>query len=245
MSAILTHNFFGAGDPSCPKEDKAPNGELHSLRCKVCGAVNPRDPICAAAKPDRPYQPWERNFSGGRIGVQEQQGTDENWIILHVESGGVKTTTSLRHHEAWVLAQMVSPQLKAEFDRRLTELRKSMDALHSLTYRGADVDLIRSIADDRDCGSYCEHAFGGFGLSGCHLSSNGECAADDAESLRALATALETARNDTEADVLRAIDSCGGAPDPTENADWSRGYDAALEAAEAEVRRMFAKAGAA
>jgi hypothetical protein len=31
------HKFWGAGEPGCPPELKAPNGELHTMRCKVCG----------------------------------------------------------------------------------------------------------------------------------------------------------------------------------------------------------------
>lgn len=31
------HQWWMAGDPDCPSELKAPNGELHTLRCKVCG----------------------------------------------------------------------------------------------------------------------------------------------------------------------------------------------------------------
>lgn len=31
------HQFWGAGEPDCPPELKAPNGELHTMRCKVCG----------------------------------------------------------------------------------------------------------------------------------------------------------------------------------------------------------------
>jgi hypothetical protein len=40
------HRFWGAGEPDCPREIKAGNGELHTLRCKVCGLDNPRDEIC-------------------------------------------------------------------------------------------------------------------------------------------------------------------------------------------------------
>lgn len=44
----------------------------------------------------------------------------------------------------------------------------------------------------------------------------------------------------TEADVLRAIDSCGGThPDP--NGDYAKGYNDALEAAQQEVTRLFAR----
>lgn len=31
------HVSWSAGDPDCPRDIKAGNGELHTLRCKVCG----------------------------------------------------------------------------------------------------------------------------------------------------------------------------------------------------------------
>jgi len=36
---ILTrkHVYWRAGEPDCPKGLKALNGELHTLKCKVCG----------------------------------------------------------------------------------------------------------------------------------------------------------------------------------------------------------------
>jgi len=40
------HRYWGAGEPDCPREIKAGNGELHTLRCKVCGQDSPRDQIC-------------------------------------------------------------------------------------------------------------------------------------------------------------------------------------------------------
>jgi hypothetical protein len=43
------HRFWGAGEPDCPANIKAPNGELHSRRCKVCGETNPPDQFCWAA----------------------------------------------------------------------------------------------------------------------------------------------------------------------------------------------------
>lgn len=41
---ILTrkHKFWGAGEKDCPRNIKAPNGELHTLRCKVCGEEGSR-----------------------------------------------------------------------------------------------------------------------------------------------------------------------------------------------------------
>jgi hypothetical protein len=43
------HKFWGAGEKDCPREIKAGNGELHTLRCKVCRLDNPRDEICREA----------------------------------------------------------------------------------------------------------------------------------------------------------------------------------------------------
>lgn len=56
VSAIATealasppkHKYWGAGERDCPREIKAGNGELHTLRCKVCGIDDPRDEICRA-----------------------------------------------------------------------------------------------------------------------------------------------------------------------------------------------------
>lgn len=43
------HNYWGAGEVGCPAEIKAGNGELHTLRCKVCGNEDARSPICIGA----------------------------------------------------------------------------------------------------------------------------------------------------------------------------------------------------
>ena len=43
------HDYWGAGEPDCPREIKAGNGELHTLRCKVCGKNDPRDNRCLPA----------------------------------------------------------------------------------------------------------------------------------------------------------------------------------------------------
>lgn len=40
------HKFWLASEPDCPKEIKTANGQLHTLRCKVCGHDHPRSPIC-------------------------------------------------------------------------------------------------------------------------------------------------------------------------------------------------------
>lgn len=46
------HVSWGAGDPDCPKDIKAGNGELHTLRCKVCGQDMTRaNAICFGEPP--------------------------------------------------------------------------------------------------------------------------------------------------------------------------------------------------
>jgi hypothetical protein len=40
------HKYWMPGEPDCPSEVKAANGELHTLRCKVCGKDDPRDDRC-------------------------------------------------------------------------------------------------------------------------------------------------------------------------------------------------------
>ena len=42
------HDFWGAGEPDCPRDIKAGNGELHTLLCKKCGLSNPSAGICRA-----------------------------------------------------------------------------------------------------------------------------------------------------------------------------------------------------
>ncbi len=48
------HRFWRPGEADCPRDIKAPNGELHTLRCKVCGEDDPRDQICRATYFDAP-----------------------------------------------------------------------------------------------------------------------------------------------------------------------------------------------
>src|SRR4051812_47397097 len=49
------HKFWGAGEPDCPQDLKASNGELHSTRCKVCGdGWRKSVDVCFAAMPSPP-----------------------------------------------------------------------------------------------------------------------------------------------------------------------------------------------
>lgn len=40
------HKFWRPGDSGCPRDIKAENGELHTLRCKSCGEDNPINQNC-------------------------------------------------------------------------------------------------------------------------------------------------------------------------------------------------------
>jgi hypothetical protein len=144
---------------------------------------------------ERPWQPWERNFSGGRIGVQEQQGPDENWMVLHVESGIGKTTTSLRLGEAWDLALMISPAVKARLFELLAARRRAENALHQFKWADTLAPLLRKIAEDWDCdSSQCEFASDDMGCLSCpHMDEERGCRAVEAGELREFADALEMA----------------------------------------------------
>lgn len=42
LESTRKHVYWAAGEPDCPREIKAANGELHTLRCKVCGIDSPK-----------------------------------------------------------------------------------------------------------------------------------------------------------------------------------------------------------
>lgn len=53
------HDYWGAGEEDCPHDIKAGNGELHTLRCKVCGLDDPRDQVC---RPDAQAETMVRHM---------------------------------------------------------------------------------------------------------------------------------------------------------------------------------------
>ena len=83
------HKFWGAGERDCPREIKAPNGELHTLRCKVCGMDNPSDNICPAALNARQSGEGERekfltayvSEDSKIIGIEHD--ADADWHKVH------------------------------------------------------------------------------------------------------------------------------------------------------------------
>lgn len=46
------HRYWAPGEPDCPKDIKCGNGELHTLRCKVCGQDNPINRVCVRPSPE-------------------------------------------------------------------------------------------------------------------------------------------------------------------------------------------------
>jgi hypothetical protein len=52
LEKLPRHHYWMPGEPDCPRELKAGNGELHTLRCKRCGLDSPRDDVCRATLPE-------------------------------------------------------------------------------------------------------------------------------------------------------------------------------------------------
>jgi hypothetical protein len=76
------HKLWGAGEADCPADIKASNGELHTLRCKVCGRDNDNNscPEAGCDWPEKVSEPSER-FSGNDKRYQEgrNDGWEEGW----------------------------------------------------------------------------------------------------------------------------------------------------------------------
>jgi len=66
-----THRYWRAGEPDCPADIKAGNGELHTLRCKLCGSDNSMAQVCPVAlKPpckNHPDRPTRENLDGDNL----------------------------------------------------------------------------------------------------------------------------------------------------------------------------------
>jgi hypothetical protein len=79
------HDFWGAGEPDCPREIKAGNGEIKKLRCKRCGQDNPRATRCPASQAADPdvverieellVDAYKRGFDEGADSALEENDT--------------------------------------------------------------------------------------------------------------------------------------------------------------------------
>lgn len=138
----------------------------------------------------RPWQPHERNYSGGRFGVWH----DDKFTMLRVEAGVGDVTASIKDHEAWDLALRLSPKLGERLDFLFAEMKKAQHALHQFMWGDSLAPLLRKIADDWDCdSSQCEFASSDMGGLSCpHIESERGCRAVEADELRQFADALET-----------------------------------------------------
>lgn len=132
---------------------------------------------------ERVWEPYERNYSGGRFGVWH----DGDWTMLRVEAGMADATASIRKHEAWDLALRLSPDLKDHLAFLFTEMKKAQDALYHFTWAETVVPTLRKIADEWECDINCDY----YGSSTCHERAEG-CRFVEADELRQFATALET-----------------------------------------------------
>ena len=161
----------------------------------------------------RPWQPWERSYSGNRVGVRQ----DGEWTILHILSGGAETTTSIREHEAWDLAGRVSPKMLTTLQELGAENRSMRDALHELSAvcAAGNAEQLREAAEEIYCGDDCKHHFydGSCNSHECSLDGTGECGWHRSESLKSLAEALET---------HAALASAPPAPTPEAGSDLAK-----------------------
>ncbi len=191
------------------------------------------DRVERAEGASRPWLPSERNYSGNRVGVWHQG----EWTMLRVETSVADATMSIRQHEAWDLALRLSPALSARLDELFANARAHAAANYALTWRGCQTDLLRREADARDCGPVCE--FAGLGGNQCSQLERDGCGRAEADELRELAAGIDLVNDYLLQRVLLTVDSCGGAHHPDE-AEFGRGWDAALEMVEAELRKLLA-----
>lgn len=99
------HKFWGAGEADCPADIKASNGELHTLRCKVCGADNNKKPCFA--KPDnsidiqrfRPAVKMAHN-SARRMLLKLDQGVFHEWYRPMLEADEAEQRALLDYIDA-------------------------------------------------------------------------------------------------------------------------------------------------
>lgn len=138
---------------------------------------------------ERPWQPFERNYSGGRFGVWH----DDEWTMLRVEAGIADATSSIRKDEAWDLALLLSPELGGRLEELHQGKRAAENALHQFKYAETIAPLLRKVADDWDCDSaFCENASSDHGGLSCpHIDGERGCRAVEADEIRQFAAALE------------------------------------------------------
>lgn len=144
--------------------------------------------------PDSPESVAETRRNLGADSFVRIWPSDE-WIILHVRSGGVETTTSLRAHDAYPLALALSPDLNREHDERRRKVSDLQQALYQFQWCDtANAQLLRRIADEWDCSGSCDkfHTEWDTGATVCSEEERDGCRALEAESLRDLAKAIET-----------------------------------------------------
>ncbi len=133
-----------------------------------------------------------RNIGGGSFVRIWPSG---EWTILHVRSGGMETTTSLREHDAWPLALALSPALARRYEELFAEVRDLRAALFQFQHCDpANAQLLRRVAEEWDCTSSCDkfHVESDTGAMVCSEEDRAGCRSFEAQCLRDLAAAMET-----------------------------------------------------
>jgi hypothetical protein len=91
MNELPRHTFWGAGEPDCPKELKAPNGELCTMRCKACGdGWRKSSDVCLAAHTLVPLEPASQEPQDYAPPLDDEgrlmTGTDHHYTAENVRS---------------------------------------------------------------------------------------------------------------------------------------------------------------
>lgn len=85
------HKFWGAGEPDCPADIKAPNGELTVLRCKRCNQEKPFSNVC----PGRPLGDCVVSQLSSRACERGTKGCD----VRHTNSVTDEAMANLSHEQ--------------------------------------------------------------------------------------------------------------------------------------------------
>lgn len=142
------HKFWGAGEQDCPPELKAPNGELHTMRCKVCGdGWRKSNNVCLAAlgslaadaNDEDPHVMSALN-AGVPRGADSLSESHEWWTALAAEGKDIRRYRALRELG---VAPADWPGLEQGNVLRFTNLDEHADAL--LKRRPADATPPRAV----------------------------------------------------------------------------------------------------
>lgn len=164
MSKLPRHQFWGAGEPDCPADLKAPNGELHTTRCKVCGDGwrKSHDVCLAAIRPPEPVGYVSRgSLSNVRIGRQDAASiyatsdevgeTDAVAVyvqapLLAVSTAEPQAAETVAREDVQFLIDLAAQERVSAFERRtLVHIARQLSAARSIAPPAAVPEVLRQL----------------------------------------------------------------------------------------------------